>query len=119
MKIIIPISVGELLDKITILQIKSKYSQNSYIQKELQDLIEIAKTNKVYLSSYLEELQQINSQLWKIEDELRELEKQKDFSSHFIELARQVYITNDKRAAVKKKINELTNSTYQEVKLHK
>lgn len=119
MKIIIPISVGELLDKITILQIKSKYSQNSYIHKELQDLTEIAKTNQVYLSSYLQELQQINSQLWKIEDELRELEKEQNFSSHFIDLARQVYITNDKRAEIKRKINEITNSTYQEVKLHK
>ena len=61
----------------------------------------------------------MNQKLWVIEDELRELEKQQDFSSTFIELARQVYITNDERARIKKQINEKTNSTYNEVKLYK
>ena len=113
-----PISVGELLDKITILQIKSQYSNNSYILKELQDLTEIAKTHKVYNEQDLQELKEVNEKLWVIEDEIRQLEKQQDFSSTFIELARQVYITNDQRALIKKQINERTNSTYSEVKLH-
>ena len=113
-----PISVGELLDKITILQIKSKYSNNSYILKELQDLTEIAKEHQVYNEQDLQSLKEVNEKLWVIEDEIRQLEKQQDFSSVFIELARQVYITNDQRALIKKQINERTNSTYSEVKLH-
>lgn len=119
MKIIIPISVGELLDKITILQIKSEHSFNSYLLKELEELTEIAKSHSVYLNSYLNQLKEVNSKLWKIEDELRELEKSQNFSSDFIELARQVYITNDRRAAIKKEINEITNSFYSEIKLYK
>jgi len=113
-----PISVGELLDKITILQIKSQYSNNSYILKELQDLTEIAKEHQVYDEQDLQSLKEVNEKLWVIEDEIRQLEKQQDFSSTFIELARQVYITNDQRALIKKQINERTNSTYSEVKLH-
>lgn len=118
MIISIPISVGELLDKITILQIKSSYSHNSYILQELQDLTEIAKKKQVYDEQDLQALKEVNEKLWVIEDQLRELEKQKDFSSTFIELARQVYITNDQRALIKKQINERTNSKYQEIKLH-
>jgi nicotinic acid phosphoribosyltransferase len=113
-----PISVGELLDKITILQIKSQYSNNSYILKELQDLTEIAKEHQVYNEQDLQALKEVNEKLWVIEDEIRQLEKHQDFSSTFIELARQVYITNDQRALIKKQINERTNSTYSEVKLH-
>jgi hypothetical protein len=113
-----PISVGELLDKITILQIKSQYSNNSYILKELQDLTEIAKEHQVYDEQDLQSLKEVNEKLWVIEDEIRQLEKQQDFSFTFIELARQVYITNDQRALIKKQINERTNSTYSEVKLH-
>jgi len=114
----IPISVGELLDKITILQIKSQYSNNSYILKELEDLIEIAKNQQVYDEQDIKELKEINQKLWIIEDQLRELEKQQDFSSTFIELARQVYQTNDQRALIKRQINEKTNSHYQEVKCY-
>jgi len=113
-----PISVGELLDKITILQIKSQYSNNPYVLKELQDLTEIAKTHQVYNEQDIQSLKEVNSKLWNIEDQLRELEKQQDFSSTFIELARQVYITNDQRALIKRQINEKTNSHYQEVKCY-
>jgi hypothetical protein len=113
-----PISVGELLDKITILQIKSQYSNNPYILKELQDLTEIAKEHQVYNKQDLQSLKKVNEKLWVIEDQIRQLEKQQDFSSTFIELARAVYITNDKRAKIKKQINEKTNSTYNEVKLY-
>ena len=114
----IPISVGELLDKISILSIKSQHTFNDYINKELKDLIKIAQDHKVYDATYVSQLLQINRKLWKIEDELRVLEKSQTFNSHFIELARSVYITNDERAKIKKEINEKYNSDYQEVKVY-
>lgn len=118
MKIEIPVSVGELLDKITILQIKSKHTDNEYVIKELQDLTKIAEELKVYKESYINELLIVNSLLWDIEDSLRELEKQSRFDGEFIALARQVYITNDKRAEIKRQINEETQSSYKEIKLY-
>jgi len=117
-KIQIPISIGELLDKISILSIKSQCTNNHYVSKELQDLIQIAKKHQVYDDFYLTKLLSINHKLWKIEDDLRVLEKSQDFDETFIELARSVYITNDKRARVKKEINEKYKSTYQEVKCY-
>ena len=119
MKIKIPISIGELLDKISILSIKSQYTDNSYVSKELQDLIKIAQEHQVYDDSYLAKLLSINHKLWKIEDDLRVLEKSQDFGEEFIELARSVYKTNDERASIKKEINEKYKSIYQEVKVHK
>ena len=115
----IPISVGELLDKISILSIKSQYTISEYVTKELQDLIAIAKKHQVYDASYVSQLLSINHKLWKIEDDLRVLEKSKDFNETFIELARSVYITNDLRASIKKEINEKYKSSYKEVKIHK
>ena len=117
-KIQIPISVGELLDKISILSIKSRYTNNQYVSKELQDLISIAKKHQVYNDFYLAKLLSINRKLWKIEDDLRVLEKLQSFNETFIELARSVYITNDLRAQIKKEINEKYKSTYQEVKCY-
>jgi hypothetical protein len=114
----IPISVGELLDKISILSIKSQYTDNSYVTKELQDLIAIAKEHQVYDASYVSQLLSINRKLWKIEDDLRVIEKSQSFNQDFIELARSVYITNDLRASIKKEINEKYKSTYQEVKYY-
>jgi hypothetical protein len=118
MRIIIPVSVGELLDKISILKIKSQYTDNSYVFKELVDLIKIARDNNVYDENELERLFEINSKLWKIEDELRDLENKFVFDDEFICNARLVYITNDKRAEIKKEINEKYNSAYQEVKIY-
>ena len=115
----IPISVGELLDKISILSIKSQYTDNSYVTKELQDLISIAKKHQVYDDSYVSQLLSTNLKLWKIEDDLRILEKSQDFGEEFIELARSVYKTNDLRASIKKENNEKYKSTYKEVKIHK
>lgn len=114
----IPVSIGELLDKITILQIKKTYTNNDYVSKELDELVEIARKLKVYNSSYLIQLHTVNKILWEIEDELRQLEKKKDFNDRFIDLARNVYITNDKRAEIKRKINEETNSDFKEIKLY-
>ena len=114
----VSISVGELLDKISILSIKSQHTTNEYVTKELQDLIKIAQEHQVYNASYVSQLLSVNRKLWKIEDDLRVLEKTNTFDSQFIELARSVYITNDQRARLKKKINEKYNSYYQEVKCY-
>ncbi len=114
-----PISVGELLDKISILSIKSQHTNNEYVTKELKDLIKIAQEHQVYDASYVSQLLQVNRKLWKIEDDLRVLEKANTFNSQFIELARSVYITNDQRASIKKEINKKYVSQYQEVKTYK
>ncbi len=114
----IPVSIGELLDKIIILQIKAEKTDNQFVHKELKDLIKIAKFNNVYNEEYINQLKEVNSTLWVVEDELRELESQQRFDAHFIQLARLVYTTNDKRAFIKKEINKKYNSTYQEVKLY-
>ena len=118
MKITIPISVGELLDKITILEIKSMFTDNEYVLKELEDLNQIKNTLTQFTLEYMNELRDVNKKLWKIEDQLRELEKKQDFGERFIELARSVYITNDKRADIKKRINELCNSEFREIKVY-
>lgn len=117
MKVIIPISVGELIDKITILQIKSQYTDNEYVLKELQELNEI-KSNIKYTLDYEVQLKEVNQKLWIIEDKIREKEKLQEFDDEFIELARSVYITNDKRSEIKRKINEETGSHYKEIKLY-
>ena len=65
------------------------------------------------------QLKKINETLWKIEDKIRQKEKNQEFDDEFIELARSVYITNDKRAELKRKINEETGSQYKEIKIHK
>jgi hypothetical protein len=117
MKITVPISVGELIDKITILQIKSQYSSSEYIQKELHHLTEIANSLSVLNQNYVNELFDVNQKLWNIEDQIRLLEKEQRFDDEFIELARSVYKNNDQRAEIKKKINQETNSDYREVKV--
>jgi hypothetical protein len=118
MKVTIPVSTGELLDKISILFIKSQHTTNEYVKKELQDLIKIAQEHEVYDTSYVSELLTINHKLWKIEDDLRLFEKLQTFNEDFIKIARSVYITNDQRARIKKEINVKYNSQYQEVKCY-
>ena len=118
MKIEIPVSVGELIDKITILEIKSLFSDDEYIQKELNELIKIKSTLVQFTLEYEIRLKQVNGTLWKIEDKLRKLEKEQRFDEEFIELARSVYITNDERAEIKTKINEITNSQVKEIKIY-
>lgn len=116
MKIKILISPGELLDKISILEIKSEYTNNDFVKKELLELREIASENNLLSTKEYYELKEINKQLWDIEDRIRICERDKTFDSRFVELARSVYKTNDKRHLVKKKINEKMNSHYQEIK---
>lgn len=112
----INISSGELIDRITILELKSRYT--SEVQRELQELIELAKSHNLYKQEFLDSLLEINKKLWDVEDELRILEKQQDFSEKFIILARQVYLLNDERARLKREINQKTNSDYTEIKLY-
>lgn len=118
MKIMIPVSVGELLDKISILEIKSLLAYNDYVEKELKELNQIKDTITSYTQEHMNQLREVNKKLWKIEDRLRVLEKENKFDDEFIELARSVYINNDKRAEIKRKINEETKSTYKEIKLY-
>jgi len=112
------VSVGEVLDKITILQIKSERitdaSKLANVRKELQQLTLAARG---YRHPALEtDLRAVNATLWEIEDRLREKEKRQEFDAEFIELARAVYITNDRRAEIKRRINEITGSALVEEK---
>ena len=120
----VEVSNGELLDKLTILELKLSNINDEKklvnVKKEHNELNPLAELlfakygNK--LSSLYNELAGINSQLWKIEDDIRECEKRKDFGDKFTELARAVYFTNDKRSDVKKSINLLTDSGFIEEK---
>lgn len=118
MRIVVPISVGELLDKITILEIKSLLGYNEYVEKELEELKQIKDTITSYTEEYMNQLRKVNQNLWKIEDRLRVLEKEQRFNNEFIELARSVYKLNDQRAEIKRKINKETNSEYKEIKIY-
>lgn len=117
-----PISLGELVDKISILLIKQKNindkSKILHVNKELDYLKSTLekKIKKEEIYNYLEQLVKINSELWKIEDDIRECERKKIFDQTFIELARSVYFTNDKRANVKSDINIKFGSELVEVK---
>ena len=123
MKVSVPISLGELLDKISILEIKNKKildrSKILNIKKELNGLKKVLDELNINLSesnSLYNKLYKINLTLWEIEDSIRVLEKNEDFGEKFIELARAVYITNDQRFEVKNDINKLFNSEYVEEK---
>ena len=118
MKVTIPVSVGELLDKISILEIKAFITDDEYIHKELNELKKIKSTLTQYTLVHEIQLKKINETLWKIEDKIRQKEQRQEFDEEFIELARSVYITNDKRAELKRQINEETGSHYREVKVY-
>ena len=125
-KINIPVSVGELADKITILEIKKDKINNKLdlkeINKELKLLKQIWKKNKLLslkVKFEFKKLKKINLRLWSIEDKKRKHERDKIFDKKFINLARNVYILNDKRAFIKKNINKLTGSDINEVKSYK
>ena len=116
-----PISIGELLDKITILEIKSSRisdpSKLMNIQKELKLLFDVCHKNNINLNdSLIIELKKQNEALWDIEDKIRDKERIKQFDEEFIDLARAVYFTNDKRANVKKQINIKSGSALVEEK---
>ena len=115
-----PISIGELVDKITILEIKKNKLQNSKLEnvlKELSFLRKLMGKHQIEITDDLfTQLKEINLTLWNIEDQIRIKEKNKEFDNIFIELARSVYFKNDKRAEIKKRINQLSNSEITEEK---
>ena len=122
MKISIPVGLGELYDKISVLEIKSEKITDkeklAYVNEELSALRETAKQFPVDPALYAE-LKDVNSRLWEIEDAIRIEESKKDFGEKFIELARSVYVTNDRRAEIKKQINLASGSDIVEVKSYK
>lgn len=115
--IAIPISPGEVVDRLTILEIKSQRiadkSKLTNIRHELDELTEVAKTtipDTEDMRALRTELRAVNEKLWVIEDDIRECERKRDFGDNFIALARAVYKTNDRRADLKRKINEALGS---------
>jgi len=122
-KILVEVSVGELLDKISILEIKKEKIKNpeklEYILNELSILKDELKNNiksDAKLNQLYQSLKIINARLWVIEDDKRKCEKEKNFTENFIKLSRDVHILNDDRAKIKLKINELTGSKIKEIK---
>ena len=122
-EILIPISPGELLDKITILQIKSERIDDA--AKVANVNTELGMLEKVWseavdddekISALTAELKSVNEALWEIEDDIRDEERNKRFGDRFIELARAVYVTNDERANAKKQVNLHLNSSIVEEK---
>ena len=123
----IEVSNGELLDKLSILELKTANIADTNklvnIKKEWDELLPLAEElfelNGSELQNHYLELASINGKLWDIEDDIRECEKNQEFRNKFVELARAVYITNDKRCKVKKEINILTKSGFVEEKSYK
>jgi len=122
-KILVEVSVGELLDKISILEIKKEKIKNpdklKYINDEhqiLQEQYKLNIKNDIKLNELYQSLKIINSRLWTIEDDKRKCEKEKDFTESFIKLSRDVHILNDERAKIKLEINNHTGSKIKEIK---
>ena len=125
-KIYSEISAGELFDKISILEIKKNKikdkSKRNIVLKELGSLQEAVNENiekSKSLSKLYKKLKSVNLKLWKIEDNIRDCERKRNFGKIFIKLARGVYFTNDERSRFKNKINNLTKSNISEVKSYK
>tara|TARA_B100000131_G_C17964907_1_gene551947 strand:- start:74 stop:460 length:387 start_codon:yes stop_codon:yes gene_type:complete len=123
MEIKVSVSAGELIDKITILEIKSeKLSDKEKLKNvsiELSVLNSVLKDHELInekIENFKAQLKNVNLKLWNIEDQIRIFEKNKNFNSEFIELARSVYIQNDLRFSIKNKINLSFNSKIVEVK---
>ena len=122
-KIIVEVSIGELLDKISILEIKQEKikdpeklrfisNEHSILKKQLDD--NVKSDDKI--NDLFESLKDINARLWVIEDDKRQCEKVKDFGEKFIKLSRDVHFFNDNRAKIKLEINNHTGSTIKEIK---
>jgi len=122
-KILSEISAGELLDKISILEIKLEKIKNKDSQKEIQKEYKILKeiqnssielTDKI--KDLLKSIKEVNLNLWDVEDKIRIYEKKKDFGENFIKSAREVYFNNDKRSKIKSEINKILGSNIKEIK---
>jgi len=123
MEVNVVVSLGELVDKITILEIKKKnINDKEKLEKinfELNNLLAKLKKLEIETEAFKDlktRLKNVNQELWIIEDDIRKLEKEKTFNQDFINLARSVYFTNDKRFELKNQINTLFNSAVAEVK---
>lgn len=124
MNVLCSVSLGELVDKISILVIKGRHIKDDvklqHVKKEESALRHTLDDLKLQgMEPFLDSLVEINSALWKIEDDIREKERQKKFDQEFIELARAVYVTNDQRFKVKNEINTKFGSEFHEVKSYK
>jgi hypothetical protein len=123
MSLRIEVAPGEVIDKLTILEIKrerigdeAKRKNVAYEWEALTRDLDAAVAKTPELDALRARLKAINEKLWVVEDDIRECERAKDFGPKFVELARSVYFTNDERAAVKRQINELLNSAILEEK---
>ena len=123
MKLLVEVAPGELIDKITILEIKLQNIKDeaklANVRHEHQILMETCRANieeTTELRRLIDELRAANQKIWDIEDDIRDLERAKDFGDRFVAVARSVYRSNDARAATKRKINELLNSVIIEEK---
>lgn len=121
--ILIPVSPGELWDKISILELKLEFIKDpvklEWVQRELDLLTETQRRHcprDPELDELVQELKSVNRELWHIEEGKRRCEANQQFGAHFVELARRVYLKNDRRAALKQRINQSTDSNIQEVK---
>lgn len=124
--ILVPISPGELIDKITILRIKSARIEDpaklANVRRELEALEATWRKHPFSgqdIRSEEQALQQVNERLWQIEDDIRDRERMRSFDAEFIRLARAVYVQNDERAAIKKQINQKLGSTLVEEKSYR
>ncbi len=122
-KILVEVSVGELLDKISILEIKQEKIKDlaklKFINEEhsiLKDQLNINVKSDQKLTELFDSLKEINAKLWVIEDDKRQCEKEKDFTDSFIKLSRDVHFLNDDRAKIKLEINNHTSSKIKEIK---
>ena len=122
-KILIEVSIGELLDKVSILEIKKEKIKDpeklKFVDIEytiLKNQLNKNVTTNIKLNNLFQSLKEINAKLWVIEDEKRLCEKNKDFSDKFIKLSRDVHFLNDDRAKIKSQINNLTGSKIKEIK---
>ncbi len=122
-KILIEVSIGELLDKISILEIKKEKIKDpeklKFVDIEytiLKNQLNKNVTTNIKLNNLFQSLKEINAKLWVIEDEKRLCEKNKDFSDKFIKLSRDIHFLNDNRAEIKLQINNLTGSKIREIK---
>jgi len=123
-EVLVPISIGELVDKVTILNIKQREIKDA--SKLVNIRAELAALNQVCIAARIDltspealDLERINAELWRIEDDIRDKEQAKAFDAEFIALARAVYVTNDQRAAIKSLINAKAGSLLREEKSYR
>ena len=122
-KILSEISAGELLDKISILEIKLEKVKDNNSQEEIKKeykILKVIQNSSIELTGQIKDLFQslknVNIEMWNLENKVRICEKNKDFGKNFVELARGVYFNNDKRARIKSEINEILESNIREIK---